>query len=108
MYEIIPNKKNFMNHIVTDNHILTLKIRNHKSIKKDKNKLIIHSIYVIEKYRKNNLCKEFIKYILDKSNFNKIIIQSVLSKILYNFLLKFEHNGKKFILKKEGFVYKKL
>jgi hypothetical protein len=29
MYEIIPDKKNFMSYTVTDNHILTLKARNH-------------------------------------------------------------------------------
>lgn len=29
MYEIVPDKKNFMPHVVTDNHILTLKARNH-------------------------------------------------------------------------------
>lgn len=29
MYEIVPEKKNFMIHTVTDNHILTLKARNH-------------------------------------------------------------------------------
>ena len=29
MYEIIPDKKNFMSYTVTDNHILTLKSRNH-------------------------------------------------------------------------------
>ena len=33
MYDIIPNKSNFMKHRVTDNHILTLKIRSHKSIR---------------------------------------------------------------------------
>ncbi len=32
MYDIIPDKHNFMKHRVTDNHILTLKIRGHKSI----------------------------------------------------------------------------
>jgi DNA-directed RNA polymerase beta subunit len=32
MYDIIPNKNNFMKHRVTDNHILTLKIRSHKRI----------------------------------------------------------------------------
>ena len=32
MYDIIPDKHNFMKHRVTDNHILTLKIRSHKSI----------------------------------------------------------------------------
>jgi DNA-directed RNA polymerase beta subunit len=42
MYDIIPDKNNFMKHRVTDNHILTLKIRGHKvirnSIRKDSNK----------------------------------------------------------------------
>lgn len=33
MYDIIPDKVNFMKHRVTDNHILTLKIRGHKSIR---------------------------------------------------------------------------
>ena len=31
MYDIIPKKKNFMTYTVTDNHILTLKARNHTS-----------------------------------------------------------------------------
>ena len=34
MYDVIPDKKNFMSHRVTDNHILTLKIRGHKVIRK--------------------------------------------------------------------------
>ena len=34
MYDIIPDKHNFMKHRVTDNHILTLKIRGHKVITK--------------------------------------------------------------------------
>ena len=41
MYDIIPEKDNFMKHRVTDNHILTLKIRGHKTIRpsnrKDRN-----------------------------------------------------------------------
>ena len=35
MYEVIPHKKNFINYTVTDNHILTLKIRKHKLIRKN-------------------------------------------------------------------------
>ena len=34
MYDVIPDKDNFIKHRVTDNHILTLKIRQHKSIRK--------------------------------------------------------------------------
>ena len=33
MYDIIPDKDNFMKHRVTDNHILTLKIRGHKVVR---------------------------------------------------------------------------
>ena len=32
MYDVIPDKYNFMKHRVTDNHILTLRIRQHKNI----------------------------------------------------------------------------
>jgi DNA-directed RNA polymerase beta subunit len=32
MYDVIPEKHNFMKHRVTDNHILSLKIRGHKAI----------------------------------------------------------------------------
>ena len=38
MYDIIPDKDNFMKHRVTDNHILTLKIRGHKSIRNSNRK----------------------------------------------------------------------
>jgi len=34
MYDVIPDKSNFMKHRVTDNHILTLTIRGHKVIRK--------------------------------------------------------------------------
>ena len=34
MYDVIPDKSNFLKHRVTDNHILTLKIRGHKVIRK--------------------------------------------------------------------------
>jgi DNA-directed RNA polymerase beta subunit len=41
MYDVVPDKENFMKHRVTDNHILTLKIRRHKNIRqcnrKDRN-----------------------------------------------------------------------
>jgi len=38
MYDVIPDKENFIKHRVTDNHILTLKIRGHKSIRKSNRK----------------------------------------------------------------------
>ena len=38
MYDVTPDKPNFMKHRVTDNHILTLKIRGHKSIRNSNRK----------------------------------------------------------------------
>jgi len=38
MYDVIPEKDNFIKHRVTDNHILTLKIRGHKIIRKSNRK----------------------------------------------------------------------
>jgi DNA-directed RNA polymerase beta subunit len=38
MYDIIPDKSNFIKHRVTDNHILTLRIRQHKNIMKSSRK----------------------------------------------------------------------
>ena len=38
MYDVIPDKSNFLKHRVTDNHILTLKIRGHKVIRNSNRK----------------------------------------------------------------------
>lgn len=38
MYEIVPDKKNFMRYTVTDNHILTLKVREHKQTRNHRGK----------------------------------------------------------------------
>lgn len=40
MYEILPKKRNFMSHTVTDNHILTLKVRNYVWNHKDKKEIM--------------------------------------------------------------------
>ena len=39
MYEVIQHKNNFMNYTVTDNHILTLKVKYHKYSRKNKDKV---------------------------------------------------------------------
>ena len=46
MYDVIPDKDNFLKHRVTDNHILCLKIRRHKSIRKSgsENKKYTHMV----------------------------------------------------------------
>lgn len=76
---------------------------------KNTNKITVYSIYIKEQYRKKGLCGEFIKYLIDKiGDTQTLVIQTVLSKILYDYLSRFTHNNTIFVLKKEGFVAKKL
>lgn len=75
----------------------------------NKNKIIVHSIYIKEQYRRKGLCGEFIKYLIDKiDNVQTLVIQTVLSKILYEYLFRFKYNKTIFVLKKEGWVAKKI
>ena len=62
MYDVIPDKDNFMKHRVTDNHILTLKIRRHKSIRKSgsKNKKYTHMVEFLNREEINFQRKDFI------------------------------------------------
>ena len=39
MYEVIQHKNNFMNYTVTDNHILTLKVKKHKNVRNHRGKI---------------------------------------------------------------------
>jgi len=57
MYDVIPDKKNFMKHRVTDNHILTLKIRGHKSIRKS-NRIDRSYTHVVEYLNRTKLAFE--------------------------------------------------
>jgi DNA-directed RNA polymerase beta subunit len=54
MYDVIPDKKNFMKHRVTDNHILTLKIRCHKSIRQS-NRIDRNYTHIVEFLNRDNL-----------------------------------------------------
>ena len=54
MYDIIPDKKNFMKHRVTDNHILTLKIHCHKTIRTS-NRIDTNYTHVVEFLNRDNL-----------------------------------------------------
>jgi DNA-directed RNA polymerase beta subunit len=55
MYDILPDKVNFLKHRVTDNHILTLKIRGHKVIRKSNRKDRNYSHIVEYLNRKENV-----------------------------------------------------
>lgn len=76
--------------------------------KDNSNMLIVFGIYISYEYRQKGFCRNILYYLIDsakKYNFKYFCVQSVLSKILYEYLLRFEYNNKKFNLKKVGFVY---
>jgi hypothetical protein len=116
--EIIHNKNTF-------NNVIDLFIANYYIYEKGKvefnfdygeltfNKinnevLILSGIYIFPEYRKKGYCREILHYLIDKSStkFKYICIESVISKILYNYLIRFEYNKTKFKCKKNGFYYK--
>ncbi len=76
--------------------------------KENYNRLILFGIYIVPEYRKQGLCRSIIQYLIDKSKgrFKYILIESVISKVLYEYLLRFKYEDKKFKLVKEGFIYK--
>jgi hypothetical protein len=77
---------------------------------KDKNNLnsiIIYGIFIKEEHRQKGLCKNILQYCIDNGNkyFKTLIVESVLSKILYDYLLRFNYNNKGFKLTQKGFIY---
>lgn len=106
-YNILTNYKNSKYKLCYDCEHGSIEFVNNNK-KSNKKIIIIHEIYIKTQYRNKGLCKNFIKYLIDKSDYKTcIIIQSVLSKILYDFLLRFEYQDQKFIVKKEGFIWYK-
>lgn len=70
--------------------------------------IIIYGIYIKPEYRNKGFCKNILYHLIDKcsKNFQFLCVESVLSKILYDYLLRFEYKKTHFILKKDGFFYK--
>lgn len=77
--------------------------------KKKQRVLTLHGIYIYPEYRQRGLCKCILQHLIDSApNFNKfdfLCVQSVLSKILYEYLLRFTYKNKKFVNKTYGFFY---
>jgi hypothetical protein len=81
--------------------------------KKKSSVITIHGIYIYPEYRQQGLCKGILQYLIDigtnsNSNLKKfqfLCVQSVLSKILYEYLYRFTYKDKKFANKKMGFFY---
>ena len=76
--------------------------------KKDPRYITIFSICVVPEYRQQGICSNIFKYIINKNNrrFKYFMVESVLSKILYEYLLRFKYKDKKFRLESSGFIYK--
>jgi len=93
------------------------------------NNLILYAIYIAPQYRENGLCRSILHYLIDKNStdknstdknstdknstdkssstkFKNVCVQTVLSKVLYDYLLRFTYKGKKFKNDKKGFIYK--
>lgn len=76
--------------------------------KEDNDILTLFGIYIRPEYRRQRLCENILHYLINKSEneFNYICVEAVLSKILYEYLLRFNYKGKKFNKMKKGFIYK--
>jgi hypothetical protein len=75
---------------------------------KDKSQnLILYGIYIFSEYRQQGLCRDILQYLIDKcpQQCKHVCVQSVLSKILYEYLLRFTYKNKKFKNTINGFIY---
>lgn len=74
---------------------------------KNSKKLIVYGIYIFPLYRQQGLCRNILKYLIDNgaNQFSCLCVQSVLSKLLYNYLSRFTYKNKKFKNTKTGFIY---
>lgn len=77
-------------------------------IKNDSNTLTVHGIYIFPEFRKMGLCRAILHYLIDhgSAKFKYLCVQSVLSNILYEYLLRFRYKNKKFKNTHAGFVCK--
>jgi RimJ/RimL family protein N-acetyltransferase len=75
---------------------------------KKKDIIIVHGIYIYPEYRNKGFCKNILIHLIDKCSktFQYLCIQSVISKILYEYLLRFKYKNKKFKKTLYGFVFK--
>jgi hypothetical protein len=72
----------------------------------DNFKICIDSVYIKPILRNRKIFKNFLHYIID-TNIKNFYIISVINKMLYNYLIRFEYKKCKFKLLKEGFKLKK-
>lgn len=83
---------------------------NLRFVKYKNNIIVIDVIYVKECFRRKGILKKLLFHVvnfIDNNKHKKFIITSVISKILYNYLINFEHNGYMFKLTRDGFILRK-
>ncbi len=76
--------------------------------KNNSNTLTLFGIYINPEFRRQGFCKNILNYLIDsaiKHRFKYFCVQSVLSKILYEYLLRFTYKNNRFkVDHKIGFV----
>jgi DNA-directed RNA polymerase beta subunit len=88
MYDIIPDKPNFMKHRVTDNHIQTLKIRGHKVIR-EVNKLNRKYTHIVRYFNRDTMKfqeKSFYSVVDAKDFINEFTDDDTLDITIENYL----------------------
>jgi hypothetical protein len=76
--------------------------------KDNSNILILFGIYIFPEQRNKGFCREILHYLIEQctNKFDYFCVESVLSKILYVYLLRFKYKNKKFKKMKNGFIFK--
>lgn len=73
------------------------------------NDLILYAVYVFPDYREKGYCRRVLHYMIDQApngRFAHVWVQSVLSKVLFEYLERFEYKGRTFQHTKHGFKYR--
>ena len=71
--------------------------------------LTVFGIYIYPEYRRQGFCREILHYLIDNCpnyDFKYLYVESVLSRILYDYLLRFKYKNKKFTKLIDGFSYR--
>lgn len=79
-------------------------------VKTKKKQLILFSIYIVPTFRRQGICRQLLQSMVDicvnTKKFDSILVESVLSNILYNYLLRFRYKNYVFQKQNDGFYCK--
>ena len=76
--------------------------------KRNDDMLVLYGIYIFPPYRNKGFCREILCYLIDQctNKFKYFCVESVISNVLYMYLLRFSYNNKKFKNTVDGFIYR--